>query len=311
MNKISRRSFIKKSGYSAISTLPIITYPSFFISKTHKITELTILHTNDIHSNIDPFPTNHYKFPNMGGASARLNKIKEIRKEKGKKNVLLFDSGDIIQGTPYFNYFKGELDFKIMNEMGYSAATIGNHDFDGGMNTLLNNIQNANFPFLTSNYKFDETIINKKTSKYKIFKIKNIKIGVFGIGIKLKGLVEEKLYKKTKYLDPVKSAIIISNKLKNKGCDYIICLSHLGLEYKTNKISDIKLAQQTENINLIIGGHTHTFMEKPYLIKNKKNKQVTITQAGWAGVKMGRINIIFDSRKKIKKTNFEGIEIVN
>ncbi len=311
MNKISRRNFIKKTGCSAISTIPIISYPSFFINKSYKTTEITVLHTNDIHSHIEAFPSNHYKFPNMGGASSRLARIKEIRKEKGKQNVLLFDSGDIIQGTPYFNYFKGEVDFKIMNKMEYSAVTIGNHDFDGGMEVLAQNIKNSNFPFITSNYQFKNTIIDKKTLKYKIFKIKNIKIGVLGIGIQLKGLVEEKMYKKTKYLDPIESANLTAEKLKNKGCDYIICLSHLGLKYETNKMSDIKLAQKTENINLIIGGHTHTFMQKPYLIKNKNNKQVQITQAGWAGVKLGRIDIVFDKRKKIKNTNFTGIEIIN
>ena len=259
-----------------------------------KSSKLTILHTNDTHSNIDPFPSNHAKFPGMGGVSRRHALIQKIRQDE--EHVLLLDCGDIFQGTPYFNMFNGELEMKLMSEMGYDAATMGNHDFDIGLEGFKKAKRHAKFQFLCANYDFSETILNGETERYEIFQKGDLKIGVFGIGIELNGLVTENNYGKTKYLDPILTANSVAKELKQKGCDLIICLSHLGYNYPdSTRISDRKLAQNTSNIDIILGGHTHTFLEKPTIEKNKKGKNVLINQVGYAGLYLGKIDIDISS----------------
>lgn len=286
---MKRRNFIKNLTITA-SGIALSKFSFAQDSTSNKSSKLVILHTNDTHSNIEPFPSNHPKFPGMGGVAKRHSLIKKIRNEE--QNVLLLDSGDIFQGTPYFNTFHGELEMKLMTAMAYDAATMGNHDFDIGLDGFLNAKRFANFPFLCANYDFSETILKDQTTPYKIFKKGNLKIGVFGIGVELQGLVPEEKYGKTKYLDPIETANAISKQLKNKGCDLIICLSHLGYEYpNSNKISDRVLANKSEYIHLILGGHTHTFLEKPTIEKNLIAAPVMINQVGWAGVNLGRIDI--------------------
>jgi len=252
--------------------------------------KIIILHTNDTHSNIEPFPANHTKFPGMGGVAKRFTLIQKIRQEN--EHVLLLDSGDIFQGTPYFNAFNGELEIQLMSRMGYDAATMGNHDFDIGLEGFLNAKKYANFPFLCSNYNFSNTILANQTQLYKIFKKAGIKIGVFGLGIELKGLVPDDKYGATVYNDPIESANLIALELKNKGCELIICLSHLGYDYEDKtRISDLILAKKTTYINLILGGHTHTFLEKPTVLKNANNQLVLINQVGWGGINLGKLEI--------------------
>ena len=288
----NRRSFIKNTSLGVVG-LSFLSKPIF---ADNKIKKITILHTNDMHSRIEPFSSGIYK--GFGGMAQRSSIIKEIRKKE--KNVLLFDGGDIFQGTPYFNYFGGELEFKLMSEMKYDAAVLGNHDFDNGINGLKKQLQHANFPFLISNYDFKNTILKDQFNPYKIFIKDNIKVGVFGVGIELKGLVPKKLYKETVYLDPIENSRFYANKLKNElGCDLVICLSHLGLQYKNKKISDITLAKKSKFIDLIIGGHTHTFLKKPKIITNAINKKVIINQVGWGGINIGKIDFIFKQNKTI------------
>ena len=288
----NRRNFIKNTSLGVIG-LSFLSKPIF---ADNEIKKITILHTNDMHSRIEPFSSGSYK--GFGGMAQRSSIIKEIRKKE--KNVLLFDSGDIFQGTPYFNYFGGELEFKLMSEMKYDAAVLGNHDFDNGINGLKKQLRHANFPFLISNYDFKKTILKDQFKPYKIFIKDNIKVGVFGLGIELEGLVPKELYKETIYLDPIKKSKFYSNKLKNElGCDLVICLSHLGLQYENNKISDITLAKKSKFIDLIIGGHTHTFLKKPKIITNAINKKVIINQVGWGGINIGKIDFIFKQNKTI------------
>lgn len=261
--------------------------------------KLTILHTNDTHSNIDPFPSNHSKFPNMGGVSKRYELINKIREEE--EHVLVLDAGDIFQGTPYFNKYGGVLEMKLMSEMGYDAATMGNHDFDAGLDGFLKAKQYAKFPFLCANYDFSNTILKDQTQANVILKKGGIKIGIFGIGVELKGLVPDTKYGNTIYLDPLETANQQAEILKKKGCDLIICLSHLGFEYATDKVSDRVLARKTKNIHLILGGHTHTFLEKPVEEKNLNNETVLINQVGWAGLQLGRLDFDFDLKHFAKK----------
>jgi 5'-nucleotidase len=289
---VKRRNFIQNI---VLGTGTLLVSPSLFSQENlKKKKRLVILHTNDTHSTIEPFPSKHSKFPNMGGVSKRHTILQKIRSEE--EHVLLLDAGDIFQGTPYFNTFNGELEMKLMSLLEYDAATMGNHDFDIGLEGFLNAQQFANFPFLCANYDFSETILSGKTKAYHIFHKAGIKIGVFGIGIALKGLVPMDKYGNTRYLDPISTANKIASELKSKACDLVICLSHLGFEYENKNInSDRKLAAETQNIDIILGGHTHTFFDKPLVLKNSKNKEVLINQVGWGGVYLGRIDIDVES----------------
>lgn len=290
----NRRKFIKKFGLGAVG----LTMINHELIAQEDVKRITILHTNDMHSRIEPFSSGSFK--GIGGMAQRSSIINEIRKKE--KNVLLFDAGDIFQGTPYFNFYGGELEFKLMSQMKYDAATLGNHDFDNGLDGLKKQLKHASFPFVCANYDFSKTILKNSFKPYKIFLKDGVKIGVFGIGVELNGLVPKELYKETKYLDPLIEANKISDKLKNKiGCDLIVCLSHLGLMYNSNKVSDLVIAQKSKHIDLIIGGHTHSFLEKPILETNLDGKKVIINQVGWGGINIGKIDFIF----KQNKTNFD------
>lgn len=262
---------------------------------------LTILHTNDQHSRIDPFPDDGRKYGGMGGMARRATLIERIRQQE--PNVLLLDSGDIWQGTPYFNFFEGELEYKLMTQMGYDAATLGNHDFDIGLEGLQKQLPLAGFPFLTANYDFSNTILNGRFQPYKVFEKQGIRVGVFGLGIELDGLVSKNMYGETVYLDPVEEAREIVQALRGKEkCHFVICLSHLGYSYDTDKIDDRKLAAQVSGIDLILGGHTHTFMEKPEVLRHESGHETMINQVGWSGLFLGRIDVTF-SRKSKRRTD--------
>lgn len=294
---MSRRKFIKQALFSGFGLASLNLVPfSVFAAKNKKHTKIVILHTNDVHSHIEPFPDNDPKYPGLGGAARRASLIQQIRNEE--ENVLLLDAGDVFQGTPYFNLYEGEIDFKLMSLMQYDACTIGNHDFDNGIDGLNKMLPHANFPFLNTNYDFSETVLKGKIKPYKIFNKSGVKIGVFGVGVELDGLVDKKLYKETKYSDPVIAANKTAEILKTKeNCDLIICLSHLGYEYKSDKISDLKLAASTKNIDLIIGGHTHTSLDKPTKIKNLEGRKILINQVGWAGINLGRLDYFVNKQK--------------
>lgn len=302
----SRRDFIKAmmlgGAVLAINSTPF----GEFLSKD--LVKITILHTNDTHSRIDPFPDNDPKYPGQGGFARRAALIKKIRSQEN--NILLFDAGDVYQGTPYFNLFKGELEFKLMSNMGYDAMTFGNHEFDNGIDGIISQMQNMSFPFINTNYDFSNTALDGKVLKYKIFEKQGIKIGVFGLGVKLAGLVFNSNFGNIKYCNPYEKAAEIAYKLKNEEkCDMIICLSHLGLTSEDNEPNDITLAKQSKNIDLIIGGHSHTFIDKPYIFKNSDKKDVLIGQVGWGGVKLGKIDFFLAKGTEYKFANSESIKI--
>lgn len=292
---ISRRRFIKETGLASAALLAA----SFIDAEAadNNIEELTILHTNDVHSRLEPFPNDGSRNAGLGGVSARSEIIKQIRSTTA--NVLLLDAGDIFQGTPYFNLYKGEPEIKAMSMLGYDAATMGNHDFDAGIENFANQLQHANFPIVICNYDFTGTPMEGKSLPYKIFQRGNIKVGVLGIGIELKGLVPENLAGKTIYQDPVLKANENAEELRKKHkCDFVICLSHLGDKYSDDKISDEILAKESYNIDLIIGGHTHKFFEQPRKYKNRKNSDVIVNQVGWGGINLGRMDFIFNRSGK-------------
>lgn len=292
---MKRKTFLKKSFTAGIllgaSSIP---FETFAASEVRKI---TILHTNDQHSRIEPFPMDGGKYQGLGGFAQRAHLINEIRNQE--KNVLLFDSGDIWQGTPYFNKFGGELEFRLMSEMKYDAATLGNHDFDADLNGLIKQLPHANFPFLNCNYNFSDSPLANKILPYKIFHIDNIKVGVFGVGIELEGLVPKDLYGGIKYSDPIQPANETARLLKQElKCNLVICLSHLGYKYTEKKVSDVILAESSKNIDLILGGHTHTFFNHPEEFKNSDGDKILVNQVGWAGIYLGRLDFIFERGKR-------------
>ncbi len=293
---MKRRKFIKRS-IQATALLSTTGFPFESFASTQK--QLCILHTNDVHSRLDPFPMDGGKYAGLGGVVNRERIINKIR--GSEKNVLLLDAGDMFQGTPYYNLYKGKAEIEMMSLLDYDAGTIGNHDFDNGIEALAQNLEYANFPLVNCNYNFKETPLKGKIPQYKIIKRDGLKIGILGVGIELQGLVLKKLYGNTIYNDPVNSAQRIASYLKqSKKCDYVICLSHLGYRYKTEKISDVILAQKSEHIDLIIGGHTHTFLNKPTELQNKNGKLILINQVGWAGINLGKINVNFEPKNELK-----------
>ena len=304
---MKRRLFIQQTtATTALVTLGGFGLQSF--SSAPKASKITILHTNDVHSHIDPFGPEDGRNANMGGVARRATLIESIRNEN--PHTLLLDAGDIFQGTPYFNYYGGELEFKLMSMLQYDLATIGNHDFDNGIEGLYKQLPHADFEFVSANYDFSNTIMDTHVKPYKTFIKEGVKIGVFGLGIELDGLVIKKLYKETEYLDPISIAQDMSQILKEKEkCDLIICLSHLGYNYKNspNKVSDLVLARATKDIDLIIGGHTHTFLPKPTIEKNAVGKNVLVNQVGCYGLYLGKVDFYFN-RDKTKAA--EGTSII-
>jgi 5'-nucleotidase len=291
----NRRKFIKLVGASsALLSFGGLTLSCFDEKKTKKI---TILHTNDTHSRLEPFAENHPKYPGMGGIAKRAKLVQDIRKQED--NVLLIDAGDIFQGTPYFNFYKGELNFKLMSMLRYDVATIGNHDLDNGMDSLAEQLKYADFPFVNCNYDLSKTSLNGKVEPYKIFDFFGIKVGVLGVGIEMEGLVDPHNFKGAVYNDPIESANKYAKILKeDEGCKLVIMLSHLGYKYERDKISDVKVAEKSENIDVIVGGHTHTFMTKPDIRKNKVGDEIIITQAGFAGINLGRLDFYFNEEEE-------------
>lgn len=289
----SRRKFIKNS----LLTSATIALPNIINAKGNNDVEnkLTILHTNDVHSRLEPFPMDGSPNEGLGGIAARASVINQIRNQE--ENVLLLDAGDMFQGTPYFNVFKGEPEIKAMSMLGYDAGTIGNHDFDGGIENLAQQLNHANFPIINCNYDFSNTAMNKKTLPFKIFDKGNIRVGVLGVGIELQGLVPENLCGATIYQEPITKANETASYLRKEGCDLVICLSHLGDRYMDATVSDETLAKQSFEIDLIIGGHTHKLFNQPRKYSNKTNSEVIVNQVGWAGMYLGRLDFIFNQKK--------------
>ena len=306
--QLNRRRFLKNTFAGAALLALGMDSRSAFAKDDH--VKLTILHTNDVHSRIDPFPMDDVKYGGRGGVAPRAALISKIRKEED--NVLLLDAGDIFQGTPYFNFYGGELELKMMSMMGYDAAIMGNHDFDNGVEGFAKQLHHASFPILNANYDFTDTSLSGRTQSYKIFKKDGLKIGVFGLGVELFGLVNKEQYGNTVYLDPIKKAVEMETLLKKEhNCDIIICLSHLGFAYKDQRVSDMMLAKNTRYLNLIIGGHTHTFLEKPEAVKNLSQGVTLINQVGFAGINLGRIDFVFDRSNPAKMAYTSASQEVN
>jgi 5'-nucleotidase len=305
---MERRNFLKQSALAAgglVLSQAGIAEP--WAAK--EPSRLVILHTNDVHSRLEPFPMDGGRMQGLGGVATRAQVIQQIRSHNNE--VLLLDAGDIFQGTPYFNLYNGEPEIKAMSAMKYDACTIGNHDFDAGIENFALQMSRASFPCIVSNYNFTNTALENKSLPYKIIKKGRLKIGIYGLGIKLKGLVPENLYGNTIYNDPIQSSREVSEHLKKKEqCDFIICLSHLGYKYKEpNLVSDEILAKESQFTDLIIGGHTHTFLDEPVVFKDKNGSDVVVNQVGWGGARLGRLDFTFEGVKKKNLANAHSVII--
>jgi 5'-nucleotidase len=298
---MDRRRFIRNISLGSAG-LTLGTTPFELLAANNFVT-VSILHTNDIHCHIEPFSGDNERYAGKGGL-ARISEIIRLSRLENP-DTLLFDAGDMFQGTPYFNYFQGDLMLKLMSAAGYDAGAIGNHEFDNGLDGILKPLPNAEFPIINSNYDFSDTILAGKFPRWKIFKRSGIKVGVYGLGIEMKGLVAEKNYGNTIYNDPLKVALKMEKFLKeDQKCNLVVCLSHLGLRYQETKVSDLVLAEETSMTDLIIGGHTHTYLEEPIIKKNKSGKEVIVNQAWWGGLVVGKIDFVFERSGKRKKATF-------
>ena len=254
---------------------------------------IVILHNNDVHSRIEPMPETHPNYPNLGGIVRQGAYVDEVR--GGNENVLLFSCGDFVQGTPYFNLFGGQIEVSCMNFMKYDAACLGNHEFDNGLDRLAKIIRSAQFPIISTNLDFTGTSVEGLTKKYIILERGDIQIGVIGLTIDTKDLVTPANYEGVKYLDPIQVANETAAFLKEEGCDLVVCLSHLGYYPSEDEVGDITLAKESRNIDAILGGHTHTFLNKADRRLNLDEKEVVINQVGDRGINMGRLDIVMES----------------
>ena len=253
--------------------------------------DLIILHTNDTHSQIESFKSGVHK--GLGGVERRENYINSVRKEHPNK-VLLLDAGDFSQGTPYFTIFKGDVEIELMNALGYDVACLGNHEFDNGIDEIARRAKNAKFPIVCANYNFGKSPLAGVIKPYTIIKRGGRKIGIIGGIVNLAGLVSPKSLQSIKYLHPYRVFNRYARELKKEGCELIILLTHCGHDWGNEQNpDDLKLAANTENIDIIVGGHSHTFIKKPVIIKNKAGKDVTVVQAGEKGCEIGRLDIWF------------------
>ena len=262
---------------------------------------LVVLHTNDTHSRMDPFPMDGGRFEGLGGAARRATLIRRVR--EANEHVLLLDSGDIFQGTPYFNFFGGELEFRAMTAMGYDVATLGNHDFDNGVDGLVEMLPEAGFEFVSANYDVSGSALAGHVEPWTIREFGGVKVGIFGLGIAFEKLVLASLHEGVVYADPVAAARAACRELLDKGCSLIICLSHLGYRYgDPARPSDQTVAAAVPEIDLILGGHTHTFLSEPDLFDQGHNGFTLVNQVGWGGMRLGRIDVSFDSTAQASDT---------
>lgn len=288
----SRRQFLKTFAAAAGGAVLAPVSPLAFSG--HGASQLVILHTNDTHSRIDPFPDDGGRYANLGGVARRAQLVSDIR--RAHDHVLLLDSGDIFQGTPYFNIFNGEIEFRSMSAMRYDAATLGNHDFDNGMDGLADMLPHAQFPFVSSNYDVSGAAgpVRERVQPFLVRQQGPMRVGIFGLGISFDRLVLPSLHEGVTYQDPIAVSREMVQELRQRGCDLVVCLSHLGHEYRTDRVSDVKVAEAVPGIDLILGGHTHTFLDEPHVVTHDHNRPTLVNQVGFAGIWLGRIDVSFD-----------------
>jgi 5'-nucleotidase len=295
--KMKRRDFIK-TALIAGASLQFSTVWTKKLPAQDNLIKITILQTNDTHSRIDPFPMDGSRNQGCGGIARRATLVKKVRELN--PHTLLLDAGDVFQGTPYFNFYKGKIEYLTMSKCDYDASTLGNHEFDLGVEPLVTALNYASFPIINCNYDFGNTTLDPivKTSITK--QLSSIKIGITGVGIDFIDLVTPNNHKGIVYGCPVESLKKEINHLRNNlGCDFIVVLSHLGYKYKDGTVSDQVIAREVDGIDWIIGGHTHTFMKQPELIISEGGYETRILQVGFAGILLGKSDFYFEGKKLV------------
>ena len=288
---INRRKFLRTSAAFAAT---LAAFPRDVFEASAAETVITILHTNDTHSQIDPLPPND-RNAGKGGVARRATLVKRIRKET--PNTLLIDAGDVLQGTPYFNFYKGEVEYKAMSAIGYDAGTIGNHEFDNGVEGLAAALKFANFDIVSANYDFRGTALEQRVKRYVVKTVAGIRVGLFGLGVSPVGLITPANFKGVSYIDPVIAAREAVKKLRDEErCSLVVCMSHLG--YKPDgREGDSFLAAQVDGIDFIASGHTHTFMDQPVTQVQPCGAKTLIFQVGKSGIYVGRVDFTFRNGK--------------
>jgi len=258
-------------------------------------TPVVILHNNDVHSQLEPLPADDPRNPDMGGILRREAVCRQIR--SSQPNVLVFECGDFVQGTPYFNFFKGEAEIELMNYIRPTAVTLGNHEFDNGIRFLAKMLERADFPVVCTNYDVNGTALKKLVRPWLIIKCGKSRIGIISANINPEGLISKSDFEGITWLDPIKTAEKTASWLKTrKQCDMVICLSHLGYKRDEGEVDDLTLAKMTTSIDVILGGHTHTFLKQPVIVNNLIQKPVIINQVGKAGIYLGRLDVLVADR---------------
>ena len=276
---------------------PFAAFASPLVRPAEGETLITILHTNDVHSQIDPLPAND-RNAGKGGVARRATLVKRIRAENS--NTLLIDAGDAFQGTPYFNLYRGEVEYKAMTAIGYDAATLGNHDFDNGVEALAAAMKFAKFEFVSANYDVRGTAIENRVKPYVVRELGGVRIGVFGLGVKLEGLNPPESFKGVKYYDPVKVSHGAVQVLRERErCAMVVCASHLGYypNPKEDEVGDSQVASQVDGIDFIASGHTHTFMRQPVAVKQPSGNNTIVFQVGKSGIYLGRVDFTVRANK--------------
>ncbi len=292
---MKRRDFLRNVLVAGTA----IQFPHLWIKNSranNTLFKLTILQTNDTHSRIDPFPIDGGRYQGLGGISRRKTLVNRIRREN--PNTLLLDAGDVLQGTPYFNLFKGTIEYKSMTACGYNASTLGNHEFDNGVDSLAEALANAGFEIVNCNYNFGDTPLRPLINRFTIKEVGPIRVGITGVGISFADLVALKNHAGISYNPPYKVLQSVVNYLrKDLGCSMIVVLSHLGYKYGEPRPSDVEIAQKVNGIDWIVGGHTHTFMDAPETVISGKGYKTSILQVGWGGILVGKTDFFFENSR--------------
>jgi 5'-nucleotidase len=286
---INRRTFLTTSAAFGATLFAV---PRDILSAADTV--ITILHTNDTHSQIDPLPANDAN-AGKGGVARRATLVKRVRKEN--PNTLLIDAGDVLQGTPYFNFYKGEVEYKAMSAIGYDVGTLGNHEFDNGVEALAAALKFANFDIVSANYDVKGTVLEQRVKRYVVKTVGGIRVGLFGLGVSPVALITPDNFKGVTYSDPVVAARDVVQKLREEErCALVVGMSHLGY-YADGKSGDTFVASQVDGIDFIASGHTHTFMKEPVTQTQPCGAKTTIFQVGKSGIYVGRVDFTFRNGK--------------
>ena len=288
---INRRTFLTTSAAFGVT---LAGFPRELLKASAADTVITILHTNDTHSQIDPLPANDAN-AGKGGVARRATVVKRVRKEN--PNTLLVDAGDVLQGTPYFNFYKGEVEYKAMSAIGYDVGTLGNHEFDNGVEALAKALTFANFDIVSANYDVKGTVLEQKVKRYVVKTLAGIRVGLFGLGVSPVALITPDNFKGVTYIDPVIAARDVVKKLReDERCALVVCMSHLGYNDDPQR-GDRLVASQIDGIDFIASGHTHTFMKEPVTQTQPCGAKTTIFQVGKSGIYVGRVDFTLRNGK--------------